>query len=289
MGSERILAVGHINWDVVMHMNTIPTPDHSERLQNIHKGPGGSATNTALLLADSEVDTVLAGSLGDDEWGDMVRSFLDDSQLEYYTTNASPTTNIYALLTDDADPRYLAQNEPVGEYESTIVPDEVWDKITHLHITSFSEYVSKSFVERAVEEGVTISFNPSQVYSEREFPHIVENADVIFLNKREAEIFRQRQNLGQIAESGTSVIITHGGAGCTAYESDGISTHSGFPVSDVVDTVGAGDSFIAGFLSEWVTGSSTEECLERANQYGAMAVQAPGAPNEVASDSTPTK
>ena len=55
-----------------------------------------------------------------------------------------------------------------------------------------------------------------------------------------------------------------------------------YPVSRIVDTVGAGDAFAAGFLSSWLNESAADEearlgdALARANLMGALAVQYKG-------------
>lgn len=283
-----VLTVGHINWDVVLQCEEMPEPDHSDEIESEYKDPGGSATNTAFVLSSLGIETHLCGSLGDDEYGDRIQRILSDCNITPHTTAAEPTTVIYAFSTENADPRYLAKDQQVGDFDVDTVPDRVWDELDHMHITSFSDSVSKRFVEKAVAEDVTISFNPSQGYENTELSHIVDAADLLFLNDREAEIFRQRHNLGKVVDSGATVIITHGGAGCTLYSPTGITTHSGFPSSEVVDTVGAGDSFIAGFLSKWLSDVDQEEALAYANAVGAVSVTYSGAPKNIDLDQVQT-
>lgn len=286
MPESIVLCLGHINWDVVLHTGAVPDPDHSEDITNEHMSSGGSATNTGLVLSNLGENVAMAGSIGDDDYGEQVLNVLKENDVTpYVSVNDMNTTVIRAVITDDADPRYFAKDVNLGEFDPSVVED--WDSISHMHLTSFDEKISEYFIEEATENDVTVSFNPSQGYGSREFPHIIESADVIFLNKREAELFRQRYNFGEVVESGTTIVVTHGAVGCTAYAPDGVVTHSGFSAKDVVDTVGAGDAFVAGFLSEWELGCSRDELesvLEKANACGASAVTTVGAPDKV--DST---
>ena len=48
------------------------------------------------------------------------------------------------------------------------------------------------------------------------------------------------------------------------------------PTITVVDAVGAGDAFVAGYLSELVTGATITECLAMGNTLGAAVCQEPG-------------
>jgi ribokinase len=284
MQEDSILCVGHVNWDVVLHTSTVPDPDHSENITDEHMSSGGSATNTGLILSNLGEDVALAGSIGNDTYGDRVLDVLNDNNITPYidVSEEINTTVIRAVITEDADPRYFAKNVKLGEFNPDVVDN--WEKISHMHITSFSESISEPFTETADENDITISFNPSQGYSNREFPHIVDAADVIFLNEREAEIFRRRYKFGEVIENNTTIVVTHGAMGCTAYAPDGVVTHSGFSNDSIKDTIGAGDAFVAGFLTEWksnLTKQELESALKKANACGASAVSTVGAPNKV--------
>jgi 2-dehydro-3-deoxygluconokinase len=50
----------------------------------------------------------------------------------------------------------------------------------------------------------------------------------------------------------------------------------GFPVKQVIDTVGAGDGFAVGLISGILDGVSLSEAVLRGNAIGALAVMAPG-------------
>jgi len=283
MTKDTFLCIGNINWDVVLHTDSVPDPDNSSDVTNEYKSSGGSATNTGLVLSNLGENVAIAGCVGNDSYGEKIQDiFADNGITPYVSIEDMNTTVIRAIITDDADPRYFAKDLDIVDFEPSLVED--WSEITHLHITSFDEDISKEFVEHASQYDVTISFNPSQGYGDRNFPHIIEEADVIFLNEREAGIFRNRYNFGEIVENGTTIVVTHGGIGCTAYAPDGVVTHSGFSADSVVDTVGAGDSFVSGFLTEWSNNCSKEQLktsLEKANACGASAVTTAGAPDSV--------
>jgi len=70
-----------------------------------------------------------------------------------------------------------------------------------------------------------------------------------------------------------TVVVKSGALGATAYLGSAPLSAAvnapGFDV-DVLNTVGAGDGFLSGFLSRWVRGESTEECLRAGNAAGAL-------------------
>lgn len=279
MPESPIMCVGHINWDVVLHTDKVPEPDFSSRIQSEHASCGGSATNTALALSSFGEDVTMFGGVGDDDYGEEVIRALEDSEVAPSVTRTDvPTTVVYAVITEDADPRYFAKNEDVGEFSLDDVDSEAWEAAEHIHLTTFSKEIGGELAQAAKDAGKTVSFNPSQGYSESTFEKIVDASDVIFLNEREGALFRDRHNFGEFA-SENCITITHGSAGSTSYTPDGVFHHSGFSIAEIQDTIGAGDAFVAGFLTEWLDSGDYEEALALANAAGAYAVTCTGAPD----------
>ena len=73
------------------------------------------------------------------------------------------------------------------------------------------------------------------------------------------------------------VCIKLGPKGCLIADGDRRERVPGFPVHSVVDTTGAGDCFVAGFLAAHIRGWSFRECARLGNAAGALAVQRVGA------------
>ncbi|MDT0459079.1 sugar kinase [Streptomyces sp. DSM 41527] len=71
------------------------------------------------------------------------------------------------------------------------------------------------------------------------------------------------------------VVVKHGAEGATAFTHDG-SLHRSAKAVRAVDAVGAGDAFVAGYLSALLDGDGPAACLERAVTTGAFAVASPG-------------
>lgn len=284
MSSPDILCVGHVNWDVVLHTGSIPDPDFSASITTDHASSGGSATNTALAFASFDEDVAMLGGIGDDEFGTRVEDALVDGGVDPHLVRTDvPTTRIYAIITDDADPRYFDKNANVGEFGVDDIDSSVWDAVNHIHVTSFDEAIAAEVAQQAKADGKTVSFNPSQGYEGREFPAVVEAADVIFLNERENNIFRSRYNFPEVA-SETCIVITHGSVGSSVYSPNGVANHPGFNVDAIEDTIGAGDAFTAGFLTAWLDDKPNREALAMGNAAGAYAIQHVGGVDDIDAD-----
>jgi 5-dehydro-2-deoxygluconokinase len=74
------------------------------------------------------------------------------------------------------------------------------------------------------------------------------------------------------------IVIKRGAEGCVCYEAanPGEGFHGPAFEVDAINTLGAGDAFMAGFLSGWLKRASLEECCERANACGALVVSRHG-------------
>lgn len=275
----NVLSVGFINWDILLKTPAIPQEDMSSEITSECKKPGGSATNTALTLESLGVNSALAGPIGTDKAATQIKDTLDKQNISYYVKENKHTSKIYSLITDNTDPRYLYTQDSIGQFSTDIVPQEKWDDLTHLHITSFDKSISNKFVKKATQHNLSISFNPNHKFAQNKFPYIVEHSDLIILNDTEYETLSKRYDISTLRHN-TTIVITHGSNGCSAYKNDTKATHSGFE-ADIIDTVGAGDSFIGGFLTQWLTNTELYTCLKYGNAVAATSIETRGSPNEI--------
>ena len=100
-------------------------------------------------------------------------------------------------------------------------------------------------------------------------------ASIVFAGEDEAALLVGEGSpaalAARVAELGPgTVVIKRGSAGALALSDGELAERGAVPVA-VVDTVGAGDGFVAGYLSEMLAGRSGRECLELAVRAGAFA------------------
>jgi hypothetical protein len=160
-------------------------------------------------------------------------------------------------------------------------------RANHFHSSSY-------FLQRALrpkmadlfrhvkERGLTTSLDtnddPDEEWSEDLFP-LLKYVDVLLPNEREACKISRKQNVEAAAKflSGVVplVVIKRGSQGGLAQS--GSDIFSAPPLSSIfVDAVGAGDSFDAGFIHQYIRGAKTEDCLKFGNVAGALSVTRTG-------------
>jgi sugar/nucleoside kinase (ribokinase family) len=157
----------------------------------------------------------------------------------------------------------------------------------HLHLSSFflQRALRPSVAElfrRAKQAGLTTSLDTNDDPEDRwdsDVIDVLEFVDVLLPNESEACRLARREDpmeaLGLLSEKCGLVVMKRGGHGVTARRGKEILKAA--PVkAEVVDTIGAGDSFDAGFLHQYIRGAALEECLRFGNLTGALSTTRQG-------------
>jgi 2-dehydro-3-deoxygluconokinase len=110
---------------------------------------------------------------------------------------------------------------------------------------------------------------------------LIARADLVLAGAEEAELLTGQDDgasaAKELAKLGPAQIVVKLGArGALAYEASGISQVATTPLARVVDPVGAGDAFAAGFLAGQLRGLDLTASLALANRCGAYAMTLPG-------------
>lgn len=297
----RIVAAGHLNWDVTLRVDVLPDPDGEAVINSQRRSGGGSAANVASALAGFEVPVSLIGSVGDDDHGLLARRDLERAgvDIEGVRIVEGGATTVKYLVVDEAGEVMVLANEGVNE---AVGPEDLDEgdiaAAAHLHLTSQRPETARRLVDMARAAGVPVSFDPGRRIGTRGYGSLVDRVDVLFLNDREAvHALPTGEEPEEMVAGGERVIVVkHGKEGATVYAPSGTYSHPGFGI-EPVDTTGSGDAFAAGFLATIAGDLSPvdtregegdppgadmpegdyERALEIANACGALAAREEGA------------
>lgn len=275
-GETRVVCAGHVNWDVTLRVTELPDPDGESHVHDRREAGGGSASNTAAVLAGLGCEPVLLGSVGDDEYGrlaleELVETGVDCTHVQRVA--GAETTVKYLLVDDGGEVMVLANNGANERFETEALPADCLRSATHLHLTGQRPDTALALGRRARETGASVSVDPGRQFDDREFAPVLELADTVFFNEPEAAVARER---GLADGETTLTVCKRGDGGAVARGPDGTVAHPGFAV-DTVDTAGAGDALAAGFLAARLDGAGLERALAVGNGCGALAAQRVGA------------
>lgn len=256
-------------------------------------GIGGAETNVAVGLRRLGVDAAWLGRVGDDPLGERIARELRGEGLD-----------VHAIVDAEAPTGLMLKERPSaastavhyyrrGSAGSRLSPDDVpagWiEDADLLHVTGITPLLSDtaraavlSAVERARAAGVAVSFDVNYrsalASPEVAGPILREIAALSTLVFGGVEEFAlmSPDTAESLLDSGVQhVVVKRGPGGAAVFTATGATEAPGF-VIDPLDTVGAGDAFVAGYLSAYLERLDVADTLVRANACGAMACLVPG-------------
>jgi 2-dehydro-3-deoxygluconokinase len=260
------------------------------------KHVAGAELNVAVGLSRLGHRVGWAGHLGDDEFGKEILAFLRGEEIDVSAAGVNPEapTGLYfkeKRALDRLRVYYYREGSAASKMRSEDLDLDYLLSGEILHLTGITPALSEScrglterLISAANERGVLVSFDANvrwrlfgKLDPREVLGPLVARADLLFLSDDEAELLVGGNQPNTIRREGLSAktIVVHGAKGAFALDGDEVAEKESYPVEEV-DAVGAGDAFVAGFLSGRLRGWSTGDCLELANACGACAVTVPG-------------
>ncbi|WP_292719036.1 sugar kinase [Microbacterium sp. 13-71-7] len=258
---------------------------------------GGADSNVAIALSRLGIPAIWISRLGIDPFGDLIERELRAEGVEVRATRDREHPTGFMLkqrrTTYTATVSYWRRNSAASFLSASDLPDDVLRDAAMLHVTGITPGLSESAqaatfdaIARARAAGVTVSFDVNHrdgVWSRETaspvYRRIAEAADIVFAGVEEAALLVAAPDGG--LESAVSalgpdqVVIKRGADGATALIDGALLQQEAVPV-EVVDTVGAGDAFVAGYLAAFLEGADPRGRLLQAVTTGALACTSRG-------------
>jgi len=259
---------------------------------------GGAPMNVAYHLTKLGNKTTIISRIGDDLRGKELTDILKEKKinLENLQVDATHPTSVV-----------LATPNEKGDMKYDIIENVAWDfielKAHHESLIRnagyfiFGSLVTRSAISRSSLFNLLdipckriFDINLREPFvNQKNIEYQLNKTDVLKMNEEELDLVsgwyvqfssiedkvRFLQNKFQIA----TLIVTRGAKGAVVNQQDSFYYHDGFKVT-VADTIGSGDSVLAGFLSELIKGNAVDEALDFACSLGAfVATKAGGCPD----------
>ena len=278
-------------------------PGPLEDAQSFHKRTAGAETNVAIGLARLGLKVGWASRLGTDSMGRYLIAAMKAEGIDcsHVICDATQRTGFQfkGRVTDGSDPPVEYHRK--GSAASQMTPDDVdvdWLRSArHLHATGVFAAISTTSLQAAIKTmdvmraaGRTISFDPNlrpTLWASTEVMRTAINdlaarADWVLPGIEEGLLLTGETTPEGVAQFyrrlGARLVVVKLGAAGAYYDSDvaGTGRVEGFPVREVIDTVGAGDGFAAGVVSALLEGRTVPDAVRRGAWIGARAVQVLG-------------
>lgn len=261
-------------------------------------GIGGAESNVAIGLARLGARATWIGRLGRDATGDLVERRLRAEGVRVFAVRDEGYTGLMVRHQRRAG-EVAVDYHRAGSAGSRLRPadltDEAFAGAGLVHLTGITPALSATAhdtvtaaIERAKGLRIPVSFDVnyrSKLWSRQQAAPVLRalaaSADLVFAGIEEAELILGRSGSAEelaraLADLGPAqAVIKDGARGATAVI-DAHPYRAPAPVVPVLDPVGAGDAFVAGYLAEQLAGRPPEERLSTAVAAGAYAVGVPG-------------
>jgi len=286
------LVAGEINPDLILTGDVKPEFGQIEKLvDSAALTIGSSSAIFACGAARLGLKVGFIGLCGEDVFG---RFMLDEMSkhnvdIENVIVNPNRSTGLSVILNHTSDRAILTHPGLIAELKASDISDALLCDSRHLHIASYFLQTNlqpdlPGLFRRAHSLGLTTSLDTNYDPSERwlGFDELLSRTDVFLPNKTEALSITRSAKVElasrQLAQKAKIVAVKLGADGALACQKDSITLARSISVN-VVDTVGAGDSFDAGFMYGYLNGWPMEKSLRLACTCGALSTQQAGGTN----------
>ena len=280
--SGKILVVGSLHLDVIVHSSRLPKPDETLLGDNVSYRFGGKGGNQALAAAKIDVQVFMAGRIGTDNFGKQI-----------YDTLSNQNINLDGLkMVDEATGMSVALIGSDGIYSAVVVsgvnqtidlseiavPDDLTVLVLQNEINTDAnfEIIKKVPKSTFVILNAAPALTPNKGFFEQIDLLIVNQLEAKMLLNEEPSIFNNLDALRKLQNLGPKeVIITLGADGYTGISKNGeIFSEPGIKV-DVLSTHGAGDSFVGTLAAFICKGEPINIAAQYAQASSALHVKTP--------------
>ena len=296
----KALCIGELLIDFVS-----TTPDVSlAEAPGFVKAPGGAPANVAVGLAKLGIDAGFIGKVGADAFGDFLREVLQENSVDtiyLIAGEASRTTLAFVATRSDGMKDITFYRHPGADTQ--LSPDEIDTgyvqsaELFHYGSVSLSHSPSREATLQAIQSakasGAMLSYDPNLRLMLWDNPNdakhwiweVMPYADVVKISEEEWEFVTGDVELANGIErilglGAKLLVVTLGERGCYYTNGTADGYVNGFAV-DVLDTLGAGDAFVAAMLMQLMKHEDIraldaprlDAIMRYANAAGALATQ----------------
>lgn len=292
--------------DVITFGETMLLVDPAESgplkyISEFSKSVGGAESNVAIGLAKLGHNVNWFSKLGADPHGEYIQSFVRGEGVDTSSILLDPDAPTGIMFKErrelgESSVYYYRHDSAASRMTPDDLPEAAIADATYLHLTGITPALSESCRETAIsaveiahENDICVSFDPNIRYklwnSDKEMRDVllklIGRADIVLPGVAEGEALFGTDNPEEIAietlNRGAEIaVVKLGEEGALCADGNSKEYVPGYSVERVVDPIGAGDGFAAGFLSGQLRGDTLAESTQRANAVGAFATTVTG-------------
>ncbi len=288
-----VIILGDVNLDLIAHLDSYPTKGQDALASSIELHRGGSAANTAVVLAQIGVEVSLIARIGSDPIGIKALHALWEAGVILTSLQRDLETMtglMVAIVTPDGERTILGYRGANVWTDPDRIREEEFRQARLFHLSGYAlltdpqRTAALRALEMARRYGLTVTLDAGMVLPEgarNEAKEILPAIDILLLNLAEAHQWTGTEDpedcISRLLAIGVrAAALKLGKEGCLIGHSAGLTRVPAFAI-EVRDSTGAGDSFAAGILAGWLSGLDWYRTALLGNALGAMTVGRTGA------------
>lgn len=282
-----IIVFGSLNVDIVLPVPSMPRPGDTILCSEYQLLPGGKGANQAVAAAKAGSKVKMFGSIGQDEFASILRSSLENADVEISSLQiVEKPTGCATICVDEGGENMITVASGANLLaDASMIPDGLLTPETTLVLQmEVPAEQNWSLIDRAHQAGIRTILNlaPARAIPEE----ILQKLSFLVLNQIEATMLALHLGFDVIsptiaarriaAKYGLTTIVTLGAEGAFACSSLESWTVPAMPIK-AVDTTAAGDAFVGVFAASLDKGLPIDQSLRRATVASGLACLSVGA------------
>jgi ribokinase len=292
---KPIIVVGSVNMDLVIRAPRMPAPGETIAGSGFRAIPGGKGANQAVAAARTGAEVHFIGSIGGDDFGLRLKRGLADEgiDLTHLSVLEDESTGVAMIILDAKGQNTIVLSPGAN---GRVTPEQIEacaDTIAGARMLVCQLETPLTAVTRAIDiaydKGVPVILNPAPAVPLNR--RLLAKIKYLIPNETEASVLSGVQVVdGETAEAAArrltdegveQVLITLGDKGVVSVLKDGTVLSIPAIVVPVVDTTGAGDTFVGSLAVELASGKSVREAIQYAQYAAALKVTKLGAQTSI--------
>lgn len=286
-----VIVIGELNVDIILNeIESFPVIGKEIIANTMSVTLGSSSAIFASNLSSLGPHVAFIGKVGKDNFARAVLETLERKNVDtgQIIKSNSLSTGATIVLVYDQDRANITYPGAMNDLRLGDIDFGFLSLARHMHFSScFIQPGIRndltSLFRRTKELGLTTSFDaqwdPEEKWDlplEKLLPYV----DVFLPNIQEFKFLTKsntaEEGIRKLRPFAHYIVIKNGSDGAMAWDGKDIIIQPAFKNDHVVDCVGAGDSFNAGFINEFINKKSIKKCLETGALAGAVNTTMPG-------------
>jgi sugar/nucleoside kinase (ribokinase family) len=286
-----VVVVGELNVDLLLNgIQSFPSIGSEILADHMKLALGSSSAIFASNISTLGARVKFIGKVGDDDFGEFCINCLKQKNIDVASIrkDTGSGTGLTVVMNYGEDRAMVTYQGAMKSFSLNDIDFNDLKDVKHLHFASIFLQPAiapqiHTLFKKAKEMGLTVSFDTQYDPSNKwdvDLKSVLPLVDVFLPNISEFKALTRtddwQQGMMNYKDYANIIAMKAGQKGSYVFQNNNIKHCEPFLNENVVDAIGAGDSFNAGFIYQFVQGASLEECQTFGNLMGAINTTAAG-------------